>query len=95
MHQLIDSHAHLDELENLQLAVEKAKDNGVVAIVAVGSDYESNSRVLEIAEKYKSYVFPALGCHPGKLDEATSDIAYNLQFIEDNIGSIVAIGEMV
>ena len=48
---LIDSHCHLEELINLDSAIEKAKSNGVVAIIAVGTDYQSNVQVLEIAEK--------------------------------------------
>ncbi|PIU57611.1 MAG: hypothetical protein COS88_00610 [Chloroflexi bacterium CG07_land_8_20_14_0_80_51_10] len=94
MYQLIDTHAHLDEMENLDAAIEKARDCGLIAIIAVGVDYESNNRVLEIAEEYKPFVFPALGCHPGNLGEAMPEIEHNFQFIEDNIGGAVAIGEI-
>lgn len=94
MYRLVDTHAHLDQIENLNVAIEKAKDSGLVAIVAVGVDYESNERVLEIAEEYRSFVFPALGCHPGDLGETASEIDRNLQFIEDNIGEAIAVGEI-
>ena len=94
MYKLIDSHSHLEELEGLETAIERAKCSGIVAIVTVGSDYESNHRVLEIAEKYKPYVYPALGCHPWSLTATVSSLDRNLQFIEDNIESIVAIGEV-
>jgi Tat protein secretion system quality control protein TatD with DNase activity len=36
MHQIIDTHAHLDEIENLESVIKQAKDAGVVAIIAVG-----------------------------------------------------------
>ena len=93
MFNLIDSHAHLDELEDLSQAIQRAKEKGVIAIITVGSGYESNIQTLEIAEKYKPYVYPALGLHPWNLSP-DSNIDRNLQFIEDNIQSIVAIGEV-
>jgi len=91
---LIDSHAHLEELADLDSAIERAKERGVVAIVAVGSDYQSNNQVLEIAEKYKWLVYPAIGFHPGSLGEAISSLERDLQFIEDNIEEVVALGEV-
>lgn len=94
MYRLIDTHAHLDEVDDLAGAIANAKDSGLIAIIAVGVDYESNNRVLEIAEMYKSFVFPALGCHPQNLGETTETIEHNLKFIEDNIDIAVAIGEI-
>ena len=61
---VIDTHAHLDELEDLELAIGKAKDAGVIAIVAVGSNHQSNQKTMEICLKYPSLVYPALGLHP-------------------------------
>ena len=94
MYKLIDTHAHLEEVSNLDEAIEKARDCGLIAIVAVGVNYESNNRILEIAEKYNGFVFPALGCHPQNLGETSEEIEHNLQFIEDNIENAVAIGEI-
>ena len=94
MHALIDTHAHLDEIENLRLAIERAREAGVVCIVAVGVDYESNNRVLEISAQYSPLALAALGCHPGNLPEAPSEIERNLQFIQDNNESAVGIGEI-
>lgn len=94
IYRLIDSHAHLEEMEDLDSAIERARQSGVVAIIAVGSDYETNNQVLEIAGKYGSFVYPALGFHPGKLEPDDSSIKRNLQFIEDNIKNAVAIGEV-
>ncbi|MFP3975478.1 MAG: TatD family hydrolase [Dehalococcoidia bacterium] len=94
MYELIDTHAHLDEMKDLDEAIERARVCGLSGIVAMGVDYESNNRVLEIAERYKSIVFPALGCHPGDLPEENEEIERNLRFIEDNIGRAVAVGEI-
>jgi TatD DNase family protein len=94
IYRLIDSHAHLEELADLDSAIERAKESGVVAIVAVGSDYESNNQVLETAEKYRNFVYPAIGFHPGSLEEAFSFLERDLQFIEDNMAKVVALGEV-
>ena len=92
IYRLIDSHAHLEEIKDLHSAIERAKQRGIIAIVAVGSDYKSNNQVLEIAGDYSSFVYPALGFHPWNLE--VSSLERNLQFIEDNINNIVAIGEV-
>jgi TatD DNase family protein len=84
----------LDEVPDLPSVLERAGEAGVAAIVAVGVDYESNSRVLEIAESHPSQVFAGLGSHPGNLPETASEIERNLQFIEDNIARAVVIGEI-
>jgi len=94
IYQLVDTHAHLEEMEDLDSAIERARQNGVVAIVAVGSNYESNNQVLEIAAKYSSLVYPALGLHPWNIEPGDSSTERNLQFIEDNIQKAVAIGEV-
>ncbi len=94
MYRLIDSHAHLEELEDLDSAIDRAKQNGVAAIVAVGSDCESNGRVLEIGAKYPGFVYPALGLHPGILNRLRSPLERQFQFIEDHLNQAVAIGEV-
>lgn len=94
MYRVIDSHAHLEELEDLDSAIDRAKQNGVVAIMAVGSDYESNNRVLEIAGKHRGFVHPALGLHPGLLNKASDSLERQIQFIEDHLDQAVAIGEV-
>jgi len=94
LYRLIDSHAHLEELTDLDSAIDRAMQNGVVAIVAVGSDSKSNTRVLEIAAKYPGLVYPALGLHPGMLHQAASSLEQEVRFIEDHLGGAVAIGEV-
>lgn len=95
MYRLVDTHAHLDELKDLDLALDGAAKSGIVAIVAVGSSYQSNIRILEISREQGSLIYPALGLHPwelGKLDSAAIDD--DLQFIERNIVSAAAVGEI-
>jgi len=95
VYKLIDTHAHLDELSNLDLVLEEAKEAGIIAIVAVGSNYQSNIKTLEISQKRCRFVYPALGLHPLDLANlGTLEIDDNLRFIEQNIASAVAVGEI-
>ena len=95
MYKLIDSHAHLDELEDADSVLEEANKLGVIAIVAVGSDYQSNMKTLEISQRHISFVYPALGLHPWRLANIKpSQVDEELQFIEQNIATAVAIGEI-
>lgn len=92
MYRLIDTHAHLDEIEDLERAIAEAKSADIIAIIAVGSDYESNQKVLALAQTCKDFVYPALGLHPWNIADA--DIGRDLHFIEANIDKAVAIGEI-
>jgi len=95
MLRVIDTHAHLDEVAELEPALNKAKEAGVIAIVAVGSSHHSNQKVMEIYPSYPAFVYPALGLHPwelGNLD--SSGIDTTLRLIEEKITGIVAIGEI-
>ncbi len=90
---LIDSHAHLEDVPDLDEALARAREAGVVAVVAVGSDYDSNQRVLDIAARHNGFVFPALGLHPSNMAQGC-DVQRALQSIEDNISVAVAVGEV-
>ncbi len=95
MYELIDTHAHLDELKDLDLMLEEAKKVGVIAIVAVGSNHRSNIRTLEISQEHRHFAYPALGLHPWELANlGASEVDDNLRFIEQNITSAVAVGEI-
>jgi TatD DNase family protein len=89
---VIDTHAHLDEVENLEPVLSQAKEAGLAAIVAVGSDMASNRKTLELADLHKGFVYPALGWHPWYIK--ASEIEANLEFIKDNIDRAAAIGEV-
>ena len=92
---LIDTHAHLDEIEDLAAAVGRARLAGVAGIIAVGQDLSSNTRNLEMSARYPSFVYPALGLHPwaiGRLDEA--QLERNIAFISDNLHRAIALGEV-
>jgi len=94
-YRLVDSHAHLDEIEDIERAIQEAKQVGVIALIAVGQDYESNLKVLELSEKHRAFVYPALGLHPWSLgDMGSVQVDLNLRLVEENIERTVAIGEI-
>ena len=92
---LIDTHAHLEDVKDLRGAIKRAARVGVVAIIAVGSDYKSNLWVMHESRKYsteKLKIYPALGLHPWGLD--STKIQRTIDFIEKNIDRAVALGEV-
>ncbi len=89
---LIDTHAHLDEIADLDDAISRARAAGVVAIIAVGQGLASNEKTLEIARRYPGFVFPALGMHPWSL--AQEDVDRCLEFIDGHAKAAIAIGEV-
>lgn len=92
---LIDTHAHLDEIEDLPSAINEAGCNGVNAIIAVGQDLKSNLRVMELAAEYKGFIFAALGLHPWSLGNLNAiQLQENIDFISNNIENAVALGEV-
>ncbi len=89
---IIDTHAHLDQLENLEQALAQAHEAGVESVVAVGVDLAANKRNLEIKKKIEvPKIHVALGIHPGNINPGEVEIT--LKFIRDNIQDAVAIGE--
>jgi len=87
---LVDTHAHLEEVPDLDSALARARRAGVRAVIAVSSDLASSRRALEISRDYPGFVFPALGVHPTSLggEEAV------FRFMEENLDKAVAIGEV-
>ena len=59
-----DTHAHLDQVENLPSALERAVSEGVDGIVAVSMDCKSCQKNLEIKKSTsKPQVYLAMGMH--------------------------------
>jgi len=89
---LIDTHAHLDEIRDLEGALTRARDAGVRAIVAVGTDLSSNEKILQLAGRFPRFILPAVGLHPWKLDGA--DLEANFRFLEKELPRCLALGEV-
>ncbi|MFI5323719.1 MAG: TatD family hydrolase [Thermodesulfobacteriota bacterium] len=88
---LIDTHAHLDSLEDVPGSIARARENGIESIIAISSDLTSSKNTISISEKYGN-VFAAVGIHPHASRGADDT---SLREIEDLTGTdkVVALGE--
>jgi TatD DNase family protein len=86
---VIDTHAHLDALEDPAGAVARAREAGVDKIVAIGSGLSSTRATLAIAEAADG-VSVAAGVHPHQAggEESVDELAALID------GKVVAIGEI-
>src|SRR3990167_119369 len=88
---LIDTHAHLDSLDDLPGTLARAREKGIGRIVAISSDLASSRDTVSISEIYEN-VFAAVGIHPHAAKTADSGA---LKEIETLAGAdkVVAVGE--
>jgi TatD DNase family protein len=89
---MIDTHAHLNEIDPIDPAIQRAKQNSITGIVAVGMDLESNRVTLDLADRFPGFVYPAIGFHPWSIQ--ADNIEANLSAIEDNLAACIALGEV-
>ena len=98
---LVDTHAHLDALENLEEVIAHAKAAGVSKIITIGTNIESSKKAIDIAEKYSNddiKIYATVGTHPydGRDEIAQLGIEKCLAPIKSLAGSskkIVGVGE--
>jgi len=90
--ELIDTHAHLVEIEPICDAIQKAVSLGVKQIVAVGMDLTSNRKTLALARRFPGVVLPAIGYHPWSIRE--NEIEPTLAQVNQYLGQCVALGEV-
>jgi TatD DNase family protein len=94
---IIDTHAHVDQLEDLSGALMRAHEAGVSDIVAMSVDLSSMQKVLAIAGQYQQpKIHPALGVHPGMVSGrggpcVRPNLAFD--FMRANASQACAIGE--
>jgi TatD DNase family protein len=86
---VIDTHAHLDALEDADGAVERARAAGVTRIVSVGTDPESWRRTLAIVNRHDR-VYAALGLHPHEAGDGDAVAALRDALADPRV---VAVGE--
>lgn len=89
---MIDGHAHLNEIEDVDAALARAQEVGVTGIVAVGMDLASNQSTLELHRRFPHLVYPAVGYHPWSI--TPEGIKENLAFIREHLAGCVALGEV-
>ena len=60
---MIDTHAHLDALDEPAAAVARARRAGVTRIISIGTDPDSWARTLGLVEEHDG-VYGVMGLHP-------------------------------
>jgi TatD DNase family protein len=73
---MIDTHAHLDALDDDPAAVvARAREAGVTRVLTVGTDVEGSRRALELADA-EDGIYAVIGIHPHAANDATdADVA--------------------
>lgn len=90
---IIDTHAHLDQVDNIAQALADAYQAGVCDVVTMGVDLHSNKKNLEIRKSFEHpNIHLALGIHPGNIN--LDEIDETIQVIREHIVDAVAIGEV-
>ena len=89
---IIDTHAHLDHVPDVENALKRAYDAGVSDIVAVSTDLKAIKRNLELKRLASNpRIHTALGVHPGEIK--MEELPETFQYIRSHISEAVAIGE--
>lgn len=89
---IIDTHAHLDHVPDVELALKRAFDEGVSDVIAVSTDLKAIQRNLAVANNNPPVrVHVAFGVHPGEIK--VDELPATFEFIRANIKQAVAIGE--
>ncbi|HEY3860242.1 MAG TPA: TatD family hydrolase [Verrucomicrobiae bacterium] len=89
-----DTHAHLGFpgfAADLPQAVERALEAGIVKIITIGTDLESSTRAVQLAEQFPC-VYAAVGWHPTHVMDAPMDVGPGLRALARH-PKVVAIGE--
>ena len=92
--EFIDTHAHLnlpDFDDDLDEAVERAKNAGIIAIVDIGVDIPSSRKAIELAGRYDC-VHPVVGISPHDADGSNDSVLRELSELASD-PAVVAIGE--
>jgi TatD DNase family protein len=94
---MIDAHCHLEQNDydkDRDEVIEKCRKElkAVITSCAHPSDFD---KTLQIADRYKGFVFPCFGIHPEYIkDAAEKDIEEFVEKVKGNRDRIVAIGEI-
>ena len=89
---MIDTHAHIQDLENIDKSILDAIESGVDKMICVGYDIESSRKAIALADKYDS-VYAIIGVHPSEVDNISDDYIDVLREMAQT-DKVVAIGEL-
>lgn len=92
---LIDSHAHVDFPqfdEDRDAVIERARAEGLVALVNIGTNVSTSRASVELAERH-DFIYATVGIHPHDAETADSEALDALRALAQN-PRVVAIGEI-
>ena len=91
----IDSHCHLsvEDYENIEDVINRAKENNVNYLIVSGYDKKSIKEVVDISSTYDN-VYLTLGYHPSEADIVTDNDLDELKNIIKNNNKVIGIGEI-
>ena len=89
---LIDTHAHIDMLENPELGIKEAREAGVKEIIIPSACEESFEGILELCHKFDD-VYATLGVHPEDCEKFTDSTAKKIIELACD-KKVVGIGEI-
>jgi len=91
--EIIDTHTHLDQVDDPERILTEAFDLGVQAVMTVGVDLQANQTNLSLQSRISSPpILVALGIHPQSLP--AEQVEESLAFIRANINRAQAVGEI-
>ncbi len=88
----LDTHAHLADMIDKKMALERAKEARLSGIIAVGTTLSACKGTLELAKCNPGYVHAAIGIHPTEFFD--QDMRSSIDFIRENSSRCMAIGEI-
>lgn len=92
---MIDTHAHLnfnDFQDDYAEVIRRSFDNGIKAIINVGSNFETSQRAIEIAKEFNK-CYAVVGLHPIHADKEEFKVENYYSLIRTNKRIVKAIGE--
>lgn len=89
---MIDTHAHIQDLDNIDKSIMDARANGVDKMICVGYDIKSSKEALDLAKKHDS-VYAIIGIHPSEVEKVSDDYIAELKDMAKS-NKVVAIGEI-
>ena len=89
---IIDTHAHLDMLNDPKRTIEEALEAGVEKIIVPGVEPDTFEKVIKLADEYEN-VYAQVGVHPSEAQKFSDDTAGRMMELAAH-KKVVAIGEI-
>ncbi len=93
---MIDAHLHLAQYPRTKLKdeIERWRENGIKAVIAVADDLASSYETLELQQAFPHFVYACVGFHPERPIPSKRDVEEWKALIKHERERITAIGEI-